>query len=75
VFEVWLDGSQVLGPTSFGLDDPAGWNATEIYSYDAGGDAPEQDDYHLFDNYTVIPEPGVIALAAMGLLALLRRRK
>jgi len=75
VFTIWLDGSQILGPTSFGLDDPVGWNATEIYSFDAGGETPEQDDYMLFDNVSAVPEPGLLALLGLGILAALRRRK
>lgn len=74
-FEVWLNGSPVLGPTSFGLDNAFGWNATEIYSFDAGGDFPEQDDYTLFDNVEAVPEPSIFLLAGLGLLALIRRKK
>ena len=75
VFEVWLNGLQVLGPTSFGLDDPLGWNATEIYSYDAGGETPERNDYMLFDNVSAVPEPGLLALLGLGVIAALRRRR
>ncbi|MBN1918063.1 MAG: hypothetical protein JW889_09155 [Verrucomicrobia bacterium] len=77
VFEIWLNGLPVLGPTPFGLDDPLGWNATEVYSFDAGGANAEQNDYHLFDSLVAeaVPEPGLIALGGMVLLVLVRRRK
>jgi len=74
-FEVWLNAVQVLGPTNFGLDDPLGWNATEVYSLNAGGGNPEQNDYTLLDNFEAVPEPGFMLIAGLAVVALLRRKK
>lgn len=74
LFEVWLNGGLALGPTSFGLDDPFGWNATDIYSFPSVTALPEENDYTLLDNFEAIPEPGIVLLGGLVLLALGRRR-
>jgi len=73
-FDVYVD-TVLCTPTPlpFGLDDPMGLNALELYSFeDEQPEAP--DDYHLFDNFLLTPEPASLGLLVLGAVALLRRR-
>ena len=74
-FRVLLDAVEVLPWTNFGNNSPVGFNAIEIYSFDGG----EEHDFQAIDKINIefepVPEPGMFALAGLGLLALIRRRK
>ena len=74
-YEIFVDGLSVFTGT-FANNAAVGFNAIEIWS----GANTEEHDFHAIDKIYVdfeakIPEPGMIALAGLGLLALIRRKK
>jgi len=74
---VWLNGAYLfgaragggstLGEYAFGLSDLTGWNYLQIIREDHGG-ATGYDISLSADRTIVIPEPGSLALTALGLL-------
>jgi len=76
-FQVWLDGNLVMNWTNFGNNSVNGVNSVDIWSNDDG----EEHDFFAYDKIyieatePIVPEPGMFALAGLGLLALIRRRK
>jgi hypothetical protein len=76
-FQVWLDGNLVMGWTNFGNNSANGVNSVDIYSMDDGN----EHDFFAYDKIYIessepnIPEPSIFALAGLGLLMLIRRRK
>jgi hypothetical protein len=75
-YDIFVDYSLVFSGT-FANNAAEGFNAIEIWS----GANNEEHDFHAIDKInvdfeeTIIPEPGMFALAGLGLLALIRRRK
>jgi len=76
-FRILVDNALAFDWTNFGNNSLAGLNATEIAVF---GNSQEHDVMY-FDKInvefteTIIPEPGMFALAGLGLLMLIRRRK
>jgi hypothetical protein len=71
-FDVFVNGGMVADDLPFGMDNPLGMNAVEVYSFEDEQPEPP-DDYHLFDSISLVPEPGALLLLVLGAIVARRR--